>query len=108
MSNFNTGIGFLPGQVSSKFELGDTVKVEDAAWEMGIRDTFSLINKQSFVAEVFISKFQDNVFLNFVNPNVFESKKKFPELIPIKKEFIYVSKILLIEKKFIYGTTKNN
>ena len=45
--------GFMPEEkvtlIKSFFELGDTVKVEDAAWELGIRDTFSLTNKQCFV-----------------------------------------------------------
>ena len=102
MSNFDicsgSDIGFLPGEVLSKFKLGDTVKLEDAAWEMGIRDTFSLINKQSFVVGFGQIKRSDYIFLNFITPNVFENKKFFPERIPINTEFIYKSKTLLIEQ----------
>jgi hypothetical protein len=90
-------LGFLPKlNLYPKFNLGDTVKVEDAAWELGIRDTFSLTNKQCFVMGFVRS---GSIYLNFVNPNIFQDKKLFPKRIPIKREFIYNSKILLIEQK---------
>jgi len=89
-------LGFLPKlNLHSKFNSGDTVKVEDAAWALGIRDTFSLTNKQCFVMGYVRS---GNIFyLNFVNPNIYENKKLFPKTIPIKGEFIYNSRILLLE-----------
>lgn len=85
--------------LKKSFELGDTLRVKDAAWELGIRDTFSLMNKQCFIVDFSHIKWSDNIFLNFINPNVIDGKKFFPKRIPIKKEFIYLSKILLIEQK---------
>ena len=70
-------LGFLPKlNLYPKFNLGDTVKVEDAAWELGIRDTFSLTNKQCFVMGFVRS---GSIYLNFVNPNIHENKKLFPK-----------------------------
>lgn len=83
--------------LKKKFELGDTVKVEDAAWELGVRDTFSLLNKQCFVMGFSTNIGSNNVYLNFVNPNIFGQKKSVPRGIPITEEFIYSSRILLIE-----------
>ena len=93
--------GFMPEEkvtlIKSFFELGDTVKVEDAAWELGIRDTFSLTNKQCFVMGFSMNSRSGNIYLNFVNPNIYENKKLFPKTIPIKGEFICNSRILLLE-----------
>lgn len=104
MSSFNIygEAGFVAEEkvpLKKSFELGDTLRVEDAAWQLGIRDTFSLMNKQCFVVDFSYIKWSDNIFLDFINPNVIDGKKFFPKRIPIKKEFIYVSKILLIEQK---------
>lgn len=97
--------GFVPSEkiaLKKNFKLGDTVKVEDAAWELGIRDTFSLLNKHCFIvgfSPICTNVGSNNVYLNFINPNIFQDKKLFPKRIPIKREFIYNSKILLIEQK---------
>lgn len=90
--------GFVPAKkIVLNKRLGDTVKVEDAAWELGVRDTFSLLNKQCFITGLSTSIGSNNVYLNFVNPNIFQNKKLFPKRIPINGEFIYSSRILLIE-----------
>ena len=78
--------------------IGDTMKIDSLAWEHGLRDTFSLCGRECFI--IGISAFSDgeSYYLNFVIPNFHKEKKHLPIKIPIRKEFLFNSKILLIEE----------
>lgn len=82
-------------------DLGESFRVRKDAWMLGISDTFSLRGEECHI--VGVSPFTDGgtVYLNFVLPrrdniNMHSTIK----YIPIRREFLKRSRILLLERKF--------
>lgn len=78
--------------------IGNTMKIHDLPWEHGLRDTFSLCGKECFIVGISSFSNGESYYLNFVKPNFHKEQKHLPIKIPIRKEFLFNSKILLIEE----------
>ncbi len=78
-------------------DLGESFRVREDAWMLGISDTFSLSRRECHIVGDSPVTNGQSVYLHFVSPRKYKDNYNVKK-IPIRREFLKRSRILLIER----------